>query len=251
MMHVFGQPFQPDPPGARIESWARARQVAAAAVAHVGEWCPGLEVDIHLVEGNAAGALVDASRDAEFLVVGHRGLSGFAELLTGSVGVHTTSHAHCPVLVVRGELGEPHAPVIVGVDGSMPARAATEVAFQEARLRGSELVVALAWPPARSWPAAITAAGLPPHPDAIDPIEVSLGRISARYPDVKVRREVRHGDSPAQVIGELAIWEDAGLIVVGARGAGGFHGLLMGGTCRALVDHAPCPLMVIPAGRRQ
>jgi nucleotide-binding universal stress UspA family protein len=98
----------------------------------------------------------------------------------------------------------------------MSARAATEVAFQEARLRGSELVVALAWPPERSWPAAIAAAGLPPHPDKIDPIDVTLGRISDRYPDVKVRREVRHGDSPAQVIAELALWEDAGLIVVGA-----------------------------------
>jgi nucleotide-binding universal stress UspA family protein len=255
VIHVFSRPavypFRPDAVGVEDDPRAPAQLIAAAAAAHVRERFPNLEVDIRLAEGNPAGALVDASRDAEFLVVGHRGLGGFAELLLGSVGVHTTTHAHCPVLVVRGEVGEPHAPVVVGVDGSIPARAATEIAFQEARLRGSELVVALAWPPAQSWPAAIAAAGLPPHPDTIDPIEVTLGRISDRYPDVKVRWEVRHGVSPAQVIAELAMWEDAGLIVVGARGAGGFHGLLMGGTCRALVDHAPCPVMVIPTGRRQ
>jgi nucleotide-binding universal stress UspA family protein len=256
VMHVFSwpaiyPPFQPYAPVVQIDPRPLGRQIIAAAAGHVRERFPDLDVDTRLVDGNAAGALVDASRDAEFLVVGHRGLGGFAGLLVGSVGVHTTTHAHCPVLVVRGAVEQARAPVVVGVDGSVPARAATEIAFQEARLRGSELVVALAWPPARSWPAAIAAAGLPPHPDEVDPIEVSLGRIIDRYPDVKVRREVRHGDSPAQVLAELAVWEDAGLIVVGARGAGGFHGLLVGGTCRALVDHAPCPLMVIPAGRRQ
>jgi nucleotide-binding universal stress UspA family protein len=256
LVHAFSwpalyPPFLPDPPGEQIDPRRRAREIVAAAEAHVRERIPDLDVEIALVDGNAAAALVEISREAEFLVVGHRGLGGFAELLIGSVGVQTTTHAHCPVIVVRGETRPPHAPVVVGVDGSMPARAATEVAFQEARLRGSELIVALAWPPARSWPAAVAAAGLPPHPDAVDPIEVTLGRISDRYPDVKVRQEVGHGDSAAQVLADLAAAHEAGLLVVGARGAGGFHGLLMGGTCRALVDHAPCPLMVVPAGRRR
>jgi nucleotide-binding universal stress UspA family protein len=235
----------------QVDSRTTARRIVDDAVAHVRERFPTLEVVAELADGNAAGALVHASRNAEFVVVGHRGLGGFTELLVGSVGVHTTTHAHCPVLVVRGEAGEPQAPVVVGVDGSMAARAAAKIAFQEARLRGSELIVVLAWPPARSWPEAISAAGLPPDPDEIDPVEVTLRGIREQYPDVKIRREVRHGDSPAQVIAELALWADAGLIVVGARGSGGFHGLLMGGTCRALVDHAPCPLMVIPAARRR
>jgi nucleotide-binding universal stress UspA family protein len=255
-MHVFSwpamyPPFLPESPAVQVDPRALARELLAGAAHHVGKLHPGLEVDTRLVEGHAAGALVEASRNAEFLVVGHRGLGGFAELLVGSVGVHVTTHAHSPVVVVRGEPAEPHAPVVVGVDGSMPARTAAEVAFQEARSRGSDLVVALAWPPARSWPAAIAAAGLPPHPSEIDPIEVSLGRISDRYPDVKVRQELRHGDSPAKVLADLAAEVGAGLIVVGSRGVGGFHGLLVGGTCRTLVDHAPCPLMVIPAGLRR
>jgi nucleotide-binding universal stress UspA family protein len=255
VMHVFSSPamyppFLPESPAIQVEPRALARKVLITAAEHVSELYTDLEVDTRLVEGHPAGALVDASRNAEFLVVGHRGLGGFTELLIGSVGVHVTTHAHSPVLVVRGEPGDPDAPVVVGVDGSMAARAAAEMAFQEARLRGSDLVVALAWPPARSWPAAVAAAGLPPQPGEIDPIEVSLGRISDRYPEVKVRRELRHGDSPTQVIAELATEVGAGLIVVGSRGVGGFHGLMMGGTCRALVDHAPCPLMVIPAGLR-
>lgn len=251
VVHVFSwpanyPPLLPDSVAVRVDPRAVATELVESAAADVGKRHPGLRVEPRLVDGNAAGALVDASRRAAYLVVGHRGAGGFSELLLGSVGVHTTTHARCPVVVVRGDLGEPDAPVVVGVDGSMAARAATRYAFTEARARGTDLVVVLAWPPARSWPKAIAAAGLPPHPDEVDPIEVSLGNIAEAFPDVKVHRELRHGDSPPQVLATLTTEIHAGLIVIGSRGVGGFRGLLLGGTSRALVDHSPCPVMVIP-----
>lgn len=62
--------------------------------------------------GHPARVLLDAARrvEADLLVVGSRGLGGFAAALLGSVAQYCVRHAHCPVLVVRGENDATAAP---------------------------------------------------------------------------------------------------------------------------------------------
>jgi nucleotide-binding universal stress UspA family protein len=55
-----------------------------------------------VVHGIPAQVLLDASAEADLLVVGSRGLGGFGSALLGSVGQHCVHHAHCPVVVMRG-----------------------------------------------------------------------------------------------------------------------------------------------------
>ena len=66
---------------------------------------PGSDVRVrsHVIEGNAAQVLIDASDGAELLVVGSRGHGGFTEALLGSVSQHCVHHARCPVVIIRGQ----------------------------------------------------------------------------------------------------------------------------------------------------
>jgi nucleotide-binding universal stress UspA family protein len=53
------------------------------------------------VQGAPAAVLVEELGDADLLVVGSRGLGGFAQLLLGSVSQRCDHHAECPVVIVR------------------------------------------------------------------------------------------------------------------------------------------------------
>ncbi len=62
-----------------------------------------LHVERTLEPGNPAEILVEASRGASLLVVGHRGRGAFRGMFLGSVSMHCVQQGHCPVVVVRGE----------------------------------------------------------------------------------------------------------------------------------------------------
>jgi nucleotide-binding universal stress UspA family protein len=69
----------------------------------VAERGAGVEVDCDCVRGAVANGLIEASRDADLLVVGARGKGGFRGLALGSVSEQCVRHAGCPVVVVRDE----------------------------------------------------------------------------------------------------------------------------------------------------
>lgn len=60
----------------------------------------GIDVEVQVLRGTPAHALVEASRDADLVVVGSRGLGGFAGMLLGSVGQQLAHDATAPVVIV-------------------------------------------------------------------------------------------------------------------------------------------------------
>jgi nucleotide-binding universal stress UspA family protein len=98
----FGGPFilAADEP-AREQARQGAQEAADKAAAASGDNPPS--VTIRAISGFPAEELIEASRDADMLVVGSRGLGGFAQLLLGSVSSQVVHHAHCPVVVIPGD----------------------------------------------------------------------------------------------------------------------------------------------------
>jgi nucleotide-binding universal stress UspA family protein len=78
-----------------------AAKTLADAIGTVADPASPVRVRPVVGKGNAAQVLLDVSADADLLVVGSRGHGGFASALLGSVSLHCTHHARCPVVVIR------------------------------------------------------------------------------------------------------------------------------------------------------
>ena len=79
-----------------------AEELTHKVISQLGESRPD-SVMVRAVSGYPSRELIEASRDADVVVVGSRGAGGFARLMVGSVTSQVVEHAHCPVVVVPNE----------------------------------------------------------------------------------------------------------------------------------------------------
>ena len=178
------------------------------------------------------------------VVVGSRGRGPLARSLLGSVSSSLIRHALCPVAVIHDE--DPlmtcpaEAPVLVGIDGSPVSELATAIAFEEASLRGVDLIAMHVWSdvevndfPAIDWPA------MKPAAERI--LAERLAGWQERYPNVRVRHVVECDHPTYHLIRES---ESAQLVVVGSHGRGGFAGMLLGSVSAAVAHSARMPVIV-------
>lgn len=118
------------------EGAERARAMASIQVNAIG------------LSGGAAAGLVELSKDASLMVLGHRTRGALREAVVGSVALQVTTHAACPVAVVRSApapLPSMEHPIIVGVDGSERGKRALDEAALLAADTGSFLRIVTAW----------------------------------------------------------------------------------------------------------
>ena len=106
---IYGPGYAPADYPVEEESRAQAEKATQDLVNQAVERRaapPSVPVTVRALSGTAADELVNASVDADLLVVGARGAGGFARLVMGSVSTQVTHHAQCPVVVVPGNRKE-------------------------------------------------------------------------------------------------------------------------------------------------
>ncbi|MET8152950.1 universal stress protein [Actinoplanes sp. NPDC049668] len=132
--------------------------------------------------------------------------------------------------------------IVVGVDGSLPGKAALRWALAQARLTGGRIRATIAW----EIPSYIGWALIP-----YDGLEAAAGKLLHESveeavgfdgPDVTVVESVMPGH-PAQVLIDASA--HAALLVVGSHGHGIFAGTLLGSVSRHCAQHARCPVVVV------
>jgi nucleotide-binding universal stress UspA family protein len=207
----------------------------------------GVAVETRIVEGKPAPALLDliAELSPDLVVAGTHGV-GLGRFLLGSVSQRLLEQAPCDLLLFRGRSPlEGPLRVIVGLDGSLHAERALAVAGPLASALSASLVLAH-----------VIADRIP-----FGGIEVHGVRELLRERGTKLLREAREQVvAPVETVvedlregtarlGLIAACEEyaPAIAVVGSRGIHGFHGLLVGSTARDLVNHGPCPVLVVRA----
>jgi len=137
--------------------------------------------------------------------------------------------------------------IIVGVDGSGHSERALDWAAREAALRQVPLTVLTVHQVAVSYtgnPIRLSADEAPTEHArglAQELTDKVLAGLSTTPPQVTVRSVA---GIPSQELLDAA--EDADLLVVGSRGAGGFTQLLLGSVSAQVTHHAPCPVVILP-----
>jgi nucleotide-binding universal stress UspA family protein len=198
-----------------------------------------------VVEWPAALVLTSASRSAEMLVVGARGLGGFDELLLGSVSDQCVQYAHCPVVVVHSDSDDlPYRAVepriVVGIDGSLGSARALQWALEEASIRGASVEGVYAWqyPPVGSFIMGPTHGSKVVAHEVVDAATDHAERLA---PDVPFKAVACFN---AAVPALLDACEGADLLVVGSRGHGRFQNALLGSVAHQCARHAGCAVVV-------
>ena len=232
--------------------------------------------------GDASGALVENSKNADLAVIGARGRGGFAGRLLGSVALAMPAHALCPTVVIPSTwperpLPERPLPIDLPVRSSAARTATTESRDRRPDFTGE--VVAAIDPFETDGPVLREAAqqariyGLPLHlvgitaahvlspewmpsethlvkmyDEAVTSRENAVESLREEFPEIEVRWSIF--DAPATEVLISATYT-AELIIMGSRGRGGFVSTILGSTSQAVLSHAVCPIRVVRVLRRK
>lgn len=216
---------------------------------------PKLPVQTMLVDGDAAGAILDtaAAEKADLIVMSTHGHTGITRWVLGSVSEKVTHHAPCPVLLVRN--GRPIQRVLITLDGSKLAERALAPGLQVAQAFGAAVTL-LSVEQARDYAAMsdvanIAAAALAADADRdayaheVSDYLTDLARTASKGAQAPaVTTAVRQGD-PASAILDYAAEHEIDVIVMSTHGRTGLRRWAYGSVTEKVVRGASCAMFIL------
>jgi nucleotide-binding universal stress UspA family protein len=241
--HASLEPFD-------VEAMARELRTFTADVAASR---PGLRLIVR--SGAAAPVILDVAHEieADLLVVGTHGLSGFRKLVLGSVAEKVVDKAPCPVLTVPcAAEGSPDPPVfrhvLCGVDFSEASRLAVEYAISLAAEANGRLTLmhSIEWPTDDRHPTPATF-GVKLYRQSL--LTEARARLAELVPTearawCQVGTRAACGE-PAPEILRAAAAEGADLIVVGADRPRAVDRMIFGSVAPLVIRQAACPVLTV------
>ncbi|HET9998126.1 MAG TPA: universal stress protein [Nocardioides sp.] len=234
------------PPGTFTSQRLHGEEMLARARDRVHAVAPGVDVEELFEVTDPRTLILRAAEGAHLVVLGSRGRGPLLSHLLGSVGVGVARRARCPVVVHRpGHPGRVHDGVVVAVDVTEDAIPVLEHAFHQASLRGLPLRVVHYVMDPRS-----ALVGVPMVGDLsvqMEEDELALSEAMAgmreRYPDVRATVRTAPGLAEHDVVTAAT---RADLLVVGTHQRPAADRLLVGSVSTAVLEHATCPVAVVP-----
>jgi nucleotide-binding universal stress UspA family protein len=238
-----------------FETEAMARDLQAFT-AGVAARLPGLQLMVR--SGAAAPVVLDLAREieADLLVLGTHGRSGFRKLVLGSVTEKVVRRAPCPVLTVPGASDGHHDEpvfkhVLCGVDFLETSARAVEYALSLAEEANGRLTLlhALEWVPDEPSSAHPTF-GTNLYRQAI--CTETRARLAELVPAeardwCQIDMRVAYGEPSVEIL-RAAAAERPDLVVLGAGRPGPLERMLFGSTTPQVVRQASCPVLTVRGG---
>jgi nucleotide-binding universal stress UspA family protein len=232
-----------------------SRSLAVSAAQRVQTMFPSWKVRAEACVGTPAWELIKQADEwqPDLLVVGSHGRAALGRVFLGSVSQKALNEARCSVRIARGRTRMDAQPlrVLIAVDGSPNAEAAVHVIARREWPEGAEIrLIAADDPFNRSGAGYIRWNMEKMEPEAgeeaRDWISQVIGSPTKMLLDagLNVSQIIRWGDARNAILEETEQWK-ADCIVMGARGLGRFHRLLLGSVSAAVAARAACSVEVI------
>ena len=254
--HVWTGAPSPAYPGRALDDYSRLAAEEAGETLRRHAWyarVDGAEVaGEHLRAGKPAQQITALAEelDADLVVLGNRGAGRLKRLVTGSVSEGVVREAPCPVLVVRATAAWPPTRIVVGDDGSGPARRAGELAAELACPFGARILLVRAY---ENPPEPVGGRGARERRE----LDASLsrdrralkkraGRLAAL---ARTRTDTRMIETkPAPGVSSVAGQDDGEgtLLAVGSRGLGVLGRAVSGSVSTHALRAARGPVLVVP-----